>query len=221
MFTFYGTKKKLAKYYPFPQYDCIIEPFAGAAQYSLYGNNWQKQVLLVDKDTKIISIWNYLIQAFPSDILSLPDLKEGDNVDNFKQLSQEENWLIGFCINPGSACPKKTARARSRWNKNKLDIAGNLYKIKHWKAILGDYADVPNQLATWFIDSPYQYGGEYYRINNSKLDYPKLAEWCLNREGQVIVCENSKADWLPFTPLVELNGQLHKTMEVIYHKEAK
>ena len=88
MFTFYGTKKKLAKYYPHPQYDIIIEPFAGAAQYSLYGENWQKQILLLDKDTKIISIWNYLIKALPVDVLALPDLKEGDNVDSFKQLSK-------------------------------------------------------------------------------------------------------------------------------------
>lgn len=38
MWSYYGTKKKIAKYYPSPQYDKIIEPFAGAAQYSLYGD---------------------------------------------------------------------------------------------------------------------------------------------------------------------------------------
>lgn len=49
MWTYYGTKKKIAKYYPKPKYDKIIEPFCGAAQYSLYDDNWKKDVLLIDK----------------------------------------------------------------------------------------------------------------------------------------------------------------------------
>ena len=30
MFSYYGTKKRIAKKYPEPKYDIIIEPFAGA-----------------------------------------------------------------------------------------------------------------------------------------------------------------------------------------------
>ena len=48
------------------------------------------------------------------------------------------------------------------------------------------------------------------------MDYSKLGEYCLNRKGQLIVYENSKSNWLDFKPLVEMNGQLHKTTEVIY-----
>jgi hypothetical protein len=44
----------------------------------------------------------------------------------------------------------------------------------------------------------------------------KLAEWCKSREGQVIICENSKATWMDFQPLRELSGQRHKTLEVIW-----
>jgi len=46
MFSYYGSKSKLAQHYPTPKYDTIVEPFAGAAGYSLYGDNWKKNVLL-------------------------------------------------------------------------------------------------------------------------------------------------------------------------------
>lgn len=216
LWTYYGTKKKLAKYYPEPTCDIIIEPFCGAAQYSLYGDNWKKQVYLVDKYETITRIWQYLIQANEKDILSLPDLELGQNVDDFSTLSDEEKWLIGFCINPASAMPKKTSRERSRWSKNKLEIAKNLYKIKHWKVKCDDYHNIKNVKATWYIDPPYQFGGIYYRMNNKTIDYKELGEWCRTRNGQIIVCENTKADWLDFNPLVELNGQLHVTTEAIW-----
>lgn len=35
-------------------------------------------------------------------------------------------------------------------------------------------------------------------------------------EGQVIVCENSSAEWLPFVPLKETIGVRRKTQEVIW-----
>ena len=35
MFSYYGSKNKIAKLYPLPKYDLIIEPFAGAAWYSV------------------------------------------------------------------------------------------------------------------------------------------------------------------------------------------
>lgn len=219
MWTYYGTKKKIAKYYPDPQCDIIIEPFAGAAQYSLFGNNWQKKVYLVDKYDVIIKIWKYLINATEKDILSLPNIEIGQNVDNFSTLSEEEKLLIGFCINPASACPKKTVSKRGRWNNNKLEIAKNVYKIKHWKAKCDDFKNIKNVHATWYIDPPYKYGGIYYKINNKDIDYNNLAEWCKNRNGQVIVCENTKADWLNFKPLVKTHGQLHQTIESIWYKD--
>jgi hypothetical protein len=175
-------------------------------------------------------VWRYLINASPQDILKLPDMFAGDSLNDHKWLSQEERWLIGYGINPGSASPKVTARASgnwslpqahraSLWNRYKIDTANNLYKIKHWKIILGEYNCLENITGTYFIDPPYKYGGIYYRINSSKLDYAVLSNWCRERNGQVIVCENTKADWLPFKPLVEMNGQLHKTMEAVWIKE--
>jgi len=33
----------------------------------------------------------------------------------------------------------------------------------------------------------------------------------------VIVCENTKADWLPFTALTEIQGQRVKTTEAVFY----
>ena len=219
MWSYYGTKKRLAKYYPKPTYDIIIEPFCGAAQYSLFQDNWKKEVILYDAYYTVIGIWQYLISASRDDILGLPDLNVGDNVDNFTQLSWEEAALIGFCINPASTMPKKTSRERSVWNKTKTEIADSLYKIKHWKALPLGYDSADNVNATWFVDPPYQFGGQYYKISNKHINYWDLSEWCKSRNGQVIVCENTKATWMDFKPLVELNGQLHKTTEAMWYRE--
>lgn len=72
MFSYYGSKSKVVKYYPEPMYDTIIEPFAGSARYSLHGDNWKRNVILVDKYDVICSIWSFLIKAKEEDVLSLP-----------------------------------------------------------------------------------------------------------------------------------------------------
>lgn len=218
MWSYYGTKRKLAKLYPESTESRIIEPFCGAAQYSLYGDNWTKEVTLYDSYKVITDLWLYLIQAERSDILNLPDIEEGTNLDNIQTLSSEEKYLIGFSINTASAMPKKTATKRSIWNRDKLRIADSLYKIKHWTVKQSDYRYINyNTKATWFIDPPYQYGGQYYHDSNKKINYWDLSEWCKSREGQVIVCENTKADWMDFKPLATLNGQLHTTTEAVWY----
>ena len=59
--------------------------------------------------------------------------------------------------------------------------------------------------ATWFIDPPYSgNAGGCYKYK--KIDYESLAVWCRNRIGQVIVCENEGATWLPFKPFREIKG---------------
>ena len=45
MFYYYGRKKQIAKYYPKPNFNTIIEPFAGSAAYSLHNDNWKKNML--------------------------------------------------------------------------------------------------------------------------------------------------------------------------------
>jgi 16S rRNA G966 N2-methylase RsmD len=74
---------------------------------------------------------------------------------------------------------------------------------------------IANVEATWFIDPPYQKAGKYYTGHN-KMDFEKLGEWCKSRKGQVIVCENQGADWLPFRFLTEHRGSMQKNTEVIW-----
>lgn len=81
-----------------------------------------------------------------------------------------------------------------------------MHKIKHWEIKLGSYDELENIEATWFIDPPYQFGGEHYRHGTKDLNLKKLAQWCKERNGQVIVCENTKADWLPFMPVKKIRG---------------
>jgi hypothetical protein len=218
MWSYYGRKSKLVHLYPSPKFDTIIEPFAGTAVYSLYGNNWQKDVILVEKYEVIVRIWKYLQQAKSEDILGLPILTKGESLDNFQQLAPEEKWLIGFCINRGSSTPKKTAQKFNSWESNREVIAKDLYKIKHWKIQEGSYEQLTNMEATWFIDPPYQKQGKYYRHNANSIDFTHLANYCKNREGEVIVCENMGADWLDFIPLSEFRGQKNKNTEAIWYK---
>lgn len=215
MWSYYGRKWKIVDKYPKPLHDTIIEPFAGTASYSY--RYWENDIILIDKFDKIVRIWNYLKQATPENILCLPDVENGEFIgDKHKQLLDEERWLIGFCINRGSSIPKHTAGSLNSWNRDKKRIAGDLHKIRHWNIYLGDCFDIDNRTATWFIDAPYQCQ-KLYRHNN--IDYTKLREWCIERNGQVVVCENSKANWMDFSSLTELSGQRTKTTEVMWYKE--
>jgi 16S rRNA G966 N2-methylase RsmD len=144
-------------------------------------------------------------------------------VDDFDWDCDEAKWLIGFIITGAPSQPKKTA---SKWKTiirpNTQDyklstIASNLYKIRHWDIRHGSYVDIPNEHATWFIDPPYQFGGEHYRYGNKAIDFVKLSEWCISRNGESIICENSKADWMKFEPLVEMQGVKFRTSECMLH----
>lgn len=222
MFSYYGTKKKLSKNYPKPSYGTIIEPFAGAAMYSLFDDNWKNEVILNDKYDKVFNAWNYLInKATLSDIKGLPKLTQGLKLNDLN-LSEDEKDLLGFYANPSSAVPKKTVTKRGEisWERHHKYLIDNLHKVKHWKVYNKSYDELENIKGTWYIDPPYQFGGEYYHssTSNKHIDYDKLGKWSLSRQGEIIVCENDKSNWLPFIPLIELHGQLHRTMEVIYFK---
>ena len=231
MFSYYGGKSKIIHKYQEAKYPLIIEPFAGSACYSLrFGQN--KNVWLNDKYDIIYKVWQYLINADRKRIEELPHLKKGDDIRNFN-LSQEELYLVGFCVGNGRSSPgyKVTAfgdkthypkedsrwRPNSTWTLTRNRILKYLDMIKNWKITNIDYKDLPDIEATWYIDPPYQFGGDLYVEN--KINYQELAEWCKSRKGLVIVCENSKADWLPFKFLTEMSGSKHRTTEVIWTNE--
>ena len=224
MWSYYGSKSKIVDKYPSPKYDIIIEPFAGSARYSL--KYFEKDVYLIDKYDVIVKIWKWLQACSPNDILSLPNMKKGESTDDYNFDCQESKWLMGFIVQQGVNAPRKTVssvfgggRMEELIERDKKRIAENLYKIKHWKIKQDDYFNVKNVKATWFIDPPYQFGGEYYhsKVNNRHIDYSRLSDWCRERNGQTIVCENSKADWMNFTFLSDLSGSKNKTKEVIWY----
>ena len=73
--------------------------------------------------------------------------------------------------------------------------------------IEGGYDLAPDVEATWFIDPPYNNAvGRYYIHGPEALDYESLGRWCQSRRGQVMVCENDGAEWLPFSPFETLKA---------------
>lgn len=200
MWSYYGAKTNVVHLYPPPKYCKIIEPFAGSARYAL--RYFEKEVLLVDKYEVVIRIWKWLQQCSEQDILGLPRMKVGEHIDKYN-LCDEAKLLMGFLIGFTTVRPRKTVTTRLNHRPNWLNyslerISKNLFKIKHWKFQHTSYEQIPNQRATWFIDPPYEFGGELYPANNKKIDYGTLSSWSKNRKGQVIVCENTRGTWLPF-----------------------
>lgn len=226
MFHYYGSKNRIAKYYPKPKYKTIIEPFAGSAAYSLL--HYSQEVVLNEKYNKIYGIWDWLINgATMNFIMGNSNFHQGEDISTMEFPNAFKD-LVGFCINRGSVAPRNIVQKWSCQVKSKPEwasttyfklnkIAKSLNNIKHWKIKNLDYKSLENIEATWFIDAPYQFGGEHYVEN--KIDYDELRDFCLSRKGQVIVCENSKASWLDFKPLVEVTGQAKKSLEVIWTNE--
>lgn len=215
MFSYYGSKSKIVQYYPQPTHDKIIEPFAGSARYSL--RYFEKDVLLVDKYKVIVDIWHYLQRASQKDILGLPRLVKGMDIRTLDLSDEEKNFLSILAVNGASHIGYKVSHWGQRdFDRNMKNISSNLYKIKHWKIIQGSYEDLENENATWFIDPPYQFGGDAYKESNKNIDFTFLANWCKSRLGQVIVCENTKATWMNFLPIIQMKGIQFKTIESIW-----
>lgn len=226
-FCFYGGKWRAAPFYPKPNYDCIIEPFAGAAGYATRYHD--RQVILYDTDPVIAGLWEYLSKVRPTDIMSLPiGISHIDEVN----CCQEAKWLIGFWLNKGmvSPCltPSKWMRAgahlNSFWGEAiRYRIASQVNHIRHWKVFNKPYNSAEKKEATWFIDPPYNNkAGMVYR--KKFHDYEGLSVWCKSRLGQTIVCENEGARWLDFQPFKEIKSTegsrgKSKSKEVIWTNE--
>jgi hypothetical protein len=153
-------------------------------------------------------IWKWLInEATPESIRALPDLKIGDKTSEFLHIIHAASKM---------AFKYKTIKVtpvlERNWEISKRTMAENLYKIKHWEIICGDYTCAPNIIATWFIDPPYKSSpGMGYRYGSDSIDYEFLAKWALERKGEVIFCEGEYGDYLPFRNLKELKGVAGKS----------
>lgn len=217
-FTYYGGKWSTAPRYQPPRHDLVIEPFAGSAGYSVRLH--ARRVLLADLNEQVIGTWRYLIAASADEIRTLPLLAVGQCVYDLP-VCQEARWLIGWWTNKGAASPHISMSAWGRvpayasqfWGERVRErLARQVDHIRDWTAVQIDYQDLPDHEATWFIDPPYS-GKAGRRYPHNAVDYPALADWCKARPGQVIVCEQEGADWLPFEPLHTAKATVgsHKT----------
>lgn len=221
-FCYYGAKNRVGRKYPEPTYETVIEPFAGCAGYSVAWN--AKHVYLSDVDERVCGVWEYLIRSSPENILALPEVV--NHVDELN-ICQEAKWLIGYWLNKGCASPMKQPstwmrqyKAPNSWwgpaIKNKLAL--QVSQIKHWHIRQCSYENVNNIPATWFIDPPYNNkAGKYYKHN--KINYVALGAWCMERMGQVIVCENKGATWLPFKDFMDIKSSGRRSDGIKISKE--
>jgi hypothetical protein len=226
-FSYYGSKSKIAHLYPSPKYSTIVEPFAGAANYAL--RHHHRDVILVEKYDKVYSLWKWLIEdATQAKIQSIP-LDIGGGVESL-DICEGAKLLLGWVYNQGVTSPRKSPsawmrkRPRRFWNAQiRSRLATQLHQIKHWRLFHGDFSiasSLIKQEATWFIDPPYHKSGFYYPESSKKIDFDALGDWCQSLKGQVIVCEQEGADWLPFQPLCTItrDGLMgpQKSKEVVW-----
>jgi len=198
-FSYFGSKYRLAKYYAKPEYDTIIEPFAGSAGYSLLYPN--KKVMLYDTFDPISELWDYLIHVSEKEIMTIPLGPFSKSHPIESEIScLPARTLVGFWLTESQTSSSRYPQSQTRtgnWTERKRKmIADQLQYIRHWTVEKLSYDQIPNRQATWFIDPPYEEGGKRYRHN--KIDYLMLGEWCKKRTGQVMVCEQDNAKWLDF-----------------------
>ena len=213
LFRYYGSKDRLASKYPPPLYQRIVEPFAGGASYSRL--HYRGDVILVEKDPHITAIWRWLIhRATVAEIMAMPLVGPLESIEDAGEWPCEEAlWLAQWSAKP---CGRRSVKScgvtrpggASFWNAEfRRRLALNFHRVKHWTVIEGDYSEAEGLgPATWFVDPPYcgKAGREY---PYSDVDYAKLGRWCRARRGQVIACEMTGADWLPFRRFQRGQGQ--------------
>ena len=230
-FKYYGSKHQIAARYPRPKHNRVIEPFAGSAQYATLHHT--RDVVLVDSWLPVVECWRYLINATKEDILALPLLEPEQRVEEL-ELEPVQRWLVRCWLGTISVrpCRKLSGWALSDiargwstyWGKRcRLRLANQVHHINHWTVLHGSYTDIEESSpSTWFIDPPYQDKGYKYVHGSELLDYDALGVWSRTRNGQVIVCENEGAGWLPFRPLCSAQSGVHRIQpkkEAIWTKD--
>lgn len=226
---YYGGKYRAAPHYPSPMHTTIVEPFAGAAGYSL--RYPAANILLIDKDPVIAEVWRFLIGASRADVLAIPIVESTTELPD--RVRDGARHLVGFAMNFATTMPCTTLSAGNRkllamgrtmagWTEARRErVANQVAAIKHWQVMCADYRLAPDVRATWFVDPPYQQAGQHYRCGSGDIDFGALGQWCRERQGQVIACESVGADWLPFKPFRDVKsfgraGATRKSREAIW-----
>ena len=218
-FPYFGRKTRIAHLYPYPTHDTIVEPFAGSAGYAMHADNWTRRVILVEKNPQIAELWRWLIspKVDRDTIVALSDMHKGESLED--KFGNGPRRTLAELTSPSATIAKNTVTEwmERDWPGIRQRIAGEIHKVKHWTIDEGDYRDAPDIKATWFIDPPYQKIVHGYGNTRDSLDFYMLGDWCVDRSGQVIVCEESGADWLPFQPLTGRNTiDNTRTVEVVW-----
>lgn len=225
-FPYFGSKWRAVPRYPEPRFETIVEPFAGAAGYAV--RHHEARVYLNDLDPVLACVWRYLIDATPDEIMALPLAGEFERTADI-DAPAGARALVGFWINPGSVAPKnvpsawcrnnQTAHPGSVWSpRTRERIASQVESIRHWKVASSSYSDLLNVEATWYVDPPYQLAGKHYTHGAKALDFEHLGAWCESRRGQVIVCENEGATWLPFRTLGTIKATASRGRAGVSHE---
>lgn len=195
MFPYFGRKAMLASAYPAPIFGLVIEPFAGSMSYTLH--HQPPGALGIERDPRVVDLWHRMAQL--EDVPTPPQV--GSKTDDLlvKVCSYSEHALT-------SGDMTVTSRMVRDWESvHRRAISLGAYARSSVEYRHGSYEDAPDVEATWFIDPPYQHANRRgYRHGASGIDFGALAQWCKSRPGQVIVCEQEGADWLPFVPLAEI-----------------
>lgn len=212
MFYYYGAKHRLAHEYPAPLHELIIEPFAGAAGYSMYWlcRRRSARALLIEKDERVAEAWERLLSMSPAQIAALEPPSVGEWTSDFI-------YMTACASNATATCSRMRVTKRSRPELLRMvkrmalvrEAVGDRVRIQR-----GSWESAPDIEATWFVDPPYKQsrkvgntpraGGMGYAkgCNSSSVDFRALGQWCRERRGQVIACDYSTSTWLPFSQLV-------------------
>lgn len=220
-FGYFGSKWRLAPTYPAPVFDRLIEPFAGSAGYAC--RHHTQSVVLCESNPVIADIWAYLIGASTSRILALPDVPE-EGISALTGVSFAERALMGMWCSKAPSAPRNTMvpwaakyPGSSWWGPRIRDrLARQVPAIRHWSVVQGSFEDLHPERATWFVDPPYQVRGSTYTCGSKSIDYAALGAWCRTRPGQVIVCENEGATWLPFEAHTCIRGVSRRSTEAVW-----
>jgi 16S rRNA G966 N2-methylase RsmD len=208
-FAYYGAKHGLAAKYPRPHHSVIVEPFAGSAAYAVHHARRIEHAILIDADADVVALWHELQAMSVADVDAIGTQIAGERITHPLLAGLAGGTTMAAVLAGKSRVV--TPRMRKDWPSVRNRIVAALPAIKSWDVRQGHYTDAPDMAATWFVDPPYQENGSMagagYRHPAAALDFDALGAWCRTRAGQVIVCEQSPAAWLPFHPFArQTNG---------------
>lgn len=219
MFYFYGSKARLAPYFPAPEHELIVEPFAGAAGYAVHNlaHGRAAEALLYDVDERVVEMWDRLLRLTPDEVLELEMSPAGtrttDPLHYTVMTSNAWGRISGAKITP---------RMVRMWPSMKRRMARLLPHLRGRITVEhAPYTAAPDVEATWFVDPPYQITSAGCRNSGyvATVDHHELGRWSRARAGQLIACDQAGATWLPFRPLIDaLDSGGRRRTEVIHHR---